>query len=265
MMLDRTDAIDWLKKFGYLAREIKPDNLEFDAALKHMQARYKLKADGFLGPITSRAMGLYRCGVPDIMRIVVEGTTDCKWQKNKIRYHHPANLKLHGHSIEDTANVIETAANYWTQYIPLKIERTAHQSEADVRIGIGRGRQYNFDGVGNTLAWANMPCLDTDETLLMMFDRDEPWTKNPKLAAGVYAMAVAVHEWGHVLGLDHSDNEADAMAAFYNSQIWTPQAGDISRIQSIYGEKKAGATTVSVSGTMKIDGAAVTLDLAVSN
>jgi hypothetical protein len=265
-MLERKDAVSWLQKFGYLAKELVPDNLEFDSALKKMQARYKLKQDGFLGPITSKAMGLFRCAVPDVLRVTLDGSTDCKWQKSSLTYFLSPNFRLHGHTVKESADMIDQAASLWTQHIPLKITRTDLQAKADVRIGVGRGRKDGFDGVGNTLAWAYMPCLEIDAGLNMMFDQDEPWTKNLREAAGVYALAVGVHEWGHILGLDHSDDESNVMASFYNPQIWTPQAGDIGRVTGIYGAKTAGRITVSVSGTMTTNpGGQVLLDLSQLN
>jgi Matrixin len=64
----------------------------------------------------------------------------------------------------------------------------------------------------------------------VVFDSAEPgfWTSTSFLA-------VATHEIGHSLGLDHTTVPNSLMNAFYNPSITTPQADDIAGIRFIYG------------------------------
>ena len=71
-----------------------------------------------------------------------------------------------------------------------------------------------FDGPGGTLAHAYFPQFGGDAH----FDESEYWTINS--FRGTNLLQTAAHEFGHSLGLSHSDVSAALMAPFYKG--WDP-------------------------------------------
>ena len=77
----------------------------------------------------------------------------------------------------------------------------------------------------------------------VMFNRNESWN----VYSGPWRddlndfRRVAVHELGHVLGLDHEDDVPAIMNTYANS-IEEPQADDIAGVAAIYDETPSGAT-----------------------
>ena len=60
----------------------------------------------------------------------------------------------------------------------------------------------------------------------------------PSLKGGVNLAWVAAHEFGHTLGLDHSNVKGSLMFAYYNGQAGSESllaSDDVSRIQAYYG------------------------------
>jgi hypothetical protein len=105
-----------------------------------------------------------------------------------------------------------------------------------------------------------MPCSEDDIQLQQMYDRQEPWSREENI--GIRLVAVAAHEWGHALGLDHSSQPGALMAPYYDGAIIEPQDDDIRRIQALYEPVEAPTkTVVQVTGTMTIAGGAVTAKL----
>lgn len=91
---------------------------------------------------------------------------------------------------------------------------------------------YPFNGPGGVLAHAYYP-----QDGRAHFDEDETFTHNT--SSGTNLLWVAVHEFGHSLGLRHSNVRGAVMYPYYTGYVpdMKLHSDDVAGIQSLYGEE----------------------------
>lgn len=239
MAIDSDDkVIQWLHRFGYLPNAT-PASDELIAAVTRLQKIYQLEPDGWAGPITRRAMSMFRCSHRDT-NIVAVATDNppavgdrCRWKQPTVRYAIAPDFDL-GIDRNACQAIIADGFEMYQSLTGLTFVETNVFADADIQISAGRGKSKGFDGVGNVLALSTLPCGDKYKRLSCVFDQDEPWTAYDN-GPGVVLRAVWAHELGHLVGLSHSADPADVMSPYYTPGYLQPQTNDRWRLSQLYG------------------------------
>ncbi|XP_006897556.1 PREDICTED: matrix metalloproteinase-25 [Elephantulus edwardii] len=249
-------GVDWLTRYGYLPQpdpaQAQLQSLEkLRNAIKVMQRFAGLPETGRMDARTLATMHKPRCSLPDVMgvaglvrrrrRYALSGSV---WKKRTLtwRVHSfPQRSQLN----QDTVRTLmQYALNAWGVESGLKFQELGPQDpEPDILIDFARAYHqdsYPFDGLGGTLAHAFFPgehpiSGDTH------FDDEEAWTYGSRDGEGTDLFAVAVHEFGHALGLGHSSAPDSIMRPFYQGTVGHPSKyrlphDDRDGLQQLYGK-----------------------------
>ncbi|XP_061817746.1 uncharacterized protein [Nerophis lumbriciformis] len=235
---DESLAEGYLKKFFNLTEESGPPSRRginpLSRRLSEMQRFFGLQITGTLDADTLEMMKKPRCGVPDnhFARFSIFGN-NLKWQKNSLTYRIENYTPDMSQSEVDDS--IVKALDVWAKVTPLRFTRL-YSGTADIMISFGRrshGDYYPFDGRDGTLAhaFAPAPGIGGDAH----FDDDETFTFRSN--SGYVLFMVAAHEFGHSLGLSHSDDPGALMYPMYsyrNPDTFLLPQDDVKGIQSLY-------------------------------
>lgn len=241
----QTKAMMYLSQFGYLPPAVRNPSsgmlLSQEAmtdAIKEFQAFAGLNVTGDLDDETQRTMSLPRCGVKDKVgfatdarskRFALQGS---RWRVKDLTYRiskYPRHL-----SKAETDLEVKKAFSVWSDVTPLTFTKKS-SGPVHIEIKFERGEHGDgdpFDGPGGTLAHAFFPVYGGDAH----FDDSEKWTVNTHRGTNLFQ--VAAHEFGHSLGLSHSDMRSALMAPFYRGYQpdFELDEDDIIAIQTLYGK-----------------------------
>ena len=131
---------------------------------------------------------------------------------------------------------IKASFEAWATVTNLSFEQLSSPRGADIYIAASNRKRDEFGEAGGVLAWAFLPDKpEFDGQLWSLFDIAEYWSAGNPTGDEILLRAVATHEIGHLLGLDHSEETDALMYPYYNPSVYTPQDNDdIPRIQDLY-------------------------------
>lgn len=239
-----TQALDYLGKFGYLqGPSSETGNLmnkeDLHKAIRNLQKFGNIPVTGEIDQRTKELLQKPRCGNKDttedsserIRRYVLAPS---KWDKKELSYrilNYTPDLPM-----STVRRALIEAFRVWEGVTDLRfIEKQG--GDADILIQFAKQYHqdgYPFDGKGLVLAHAFFPGVDKGGDT--HFDDDENWTYNSD-EEGVDLFMVAAHEFGHAIGLSHSNQPGALMYPWYQGYIpdFKLPRDDIMGIQALYG------------------------------
>ncbi|XP_067163037.1 matrix metalloproteinase-17 isoform X3 [Apteryx mantelli] len=255
---DISRGVDWLTKFGYLP---PPDPVtgqlqtqeELTKAITAMQRFGGLEATGMLDEATLELMKTPRCSLPDLAasetrkKRYAQAVT--KWNKRNLSWR-VRTFPKESHLGHDTVRALMYyALKVWSDITPLNFHEVAGNN-ADIQIDFSKADHndgYPFDGPGGTVAHAFFPG-DHHTAGDTHFDDDEYWTFRSSDAHGMDLFAVAVHEFGHAIGLTHISAIESIMRPYYQGPVGDPLKYDLPyedkvRIWQLYGVRESVSPT----------------------
>lgn len=206
-------------------------------ALKKYQEFHGLNCSGNLNKETIAEMDTKRCGMPDLGEFSVHGN---KWSSTNLTYGFQNYTADNGLTVAKIHRAFEQAFAMWAAETPLRFRRVSIGSNPDIRIEFASGNHNDgssFDGAGGVLAHAFYPPPNSGALAGdAHFDEAESWTINIPTGAGkIDLVTVAAHEFGHSLGLRHSNVPGALMFPSYSGPKRFLHSDDINGIRQIYG------------------------------
>jgi Matrixin/Putative peptidoglycan binding domain len=247
---------NFLKRFGYLdfapgALEALPEPGHLDEAtlraLVELQMRYDIGTPGVLDAATRDFMVAPRCGMPDLFgRPSINFRTVCAWPRRNLSYQfgRPGASAIttdvpQGVAINAVRRALNTWANAGVGLTFRVITGGDIPIDADIRIEWRPEADPDHSMVGNVVAHADYPpdcwVVTNDYPKPLHFDDSERWVDGA-VEGALDIETVALHELGHLLGLDHSDVAGSVMwpTVSYNRTLRTLQEDDLRGIRALY-------------------------------
>ncbi len=243
---------NFLQRFGYLRpgsfRGNRLDD-ETTEALTHYQDRQGLVRTGAFDKQTRDQMTTHRCGMPDFDSGVAFSTR-CSWPHPNLTY-----------AFEDGTNDVAGASEFeavrnafatWAEAAPLTFTELTTSQNPDIVIDWRPANDPDHSMVGGVLAHADFPpgCGVVTNTLPLPVhfdDQEHQWVIGA-VANGFDVETVALHEIGHILGLQHSDVAGSVMfpSVSSNSTKRTLTADDIAGIDQLYPTNQLASGTYTI-------------------
>jgi hypothetical protein len=240
----------FLQRFGYLpSATFGPGVLDDSTAnaLALYQKRHALPVTGVFDEATRTQMSKHRCGLPDLADGVAF-VTRCAWPTPQLTF-------AFEDGTNDTAGefgAVRAAFATWAAAVPVAFTEVGATQSPDVAIDWRPAADPDHSMIGGVLAHADFPpaCGVVTNTLpkpVHFDDSEHQWSVGA--VAGAFDIeTVALHELGHILGLQHSTVPGSVMFPSVDDNVTnralTPD--DLGGIRALY------PTAVLANGTYTV-------------
>ncbi|MBN3312382.1 MMP17 protein, partial [Atractosteus spatula] len=137
------------------------------------------------------------------------------------------------------------ALRVWAEPTPLEFHEVGVTGEAELQVDFlqgSHGDSFPFDGPGGAVGHAFFPS-DPQRAGTVHLDSQEDWTFRASESQGTDLFTVAVHEFGHALGLSHSSVRRSIMRPYYQGPVGDPLQYQLSpedrrEILRLYGKRE---------------------------
>ncbi|KAL8191075.1 UNVERIFIED_CONTAM: hypothetical protein K2H54_067411 [Gekko kuhli] len=210
----------------------KTKDLSIAERIKEMQRFFHFTVTGKIDDAMKRLMQLPRCGVPDVQ----EQRAGLQiWTKRGLTYR--INNFTPDLPESKVVQIIQRAFKVWSDVTPLTFTRVTRPADIEIWFAYrAHGDNNPFDGRGGILAHAFFPGRGIGGDA--HFDESEKWSEHDR---EINLFLVAAHEFGHSLGLEHSNVRGALMFPTYsyvNPATFRLPADDRQRIQRLYGSRR---------------------------
>lgn len=193
------------------------ENEEFESKLEKEPNKRILIDDG---PLTDGVVTRY-------------ALNSSKWNKKNLTYCFE-NTSIHL-TRNEAYNAVRAAFAEWEKLSDLTFTEINSLSSADLKIAWktgSHGDSSSFDGNGGVLAHAYYPYPAGGRYAGQLhFDDDEPWSID---GTGIDLQSVALHEIGHLLGIEHTTDSNAIMAPYYTGINRYLAQDDLNAVWSLY-------------------------------
>lgn len=243
---------EFLQRFGYLKagsyRSSQLDDQTAEALTKY-QKQHGINPTGVFDDQTRDQMASHRCGMPD-PDSPLAFSTRCAWPNPNLTF-----------AFEDGTNDVNGTGEFqavrnafatWTAAVPLTFTEVGRTQGPDIAIDWRPANDPDHSMVGGVLAHADFPpaCGIITNTLPkpVHFDDSEHQWVIGAVASGFDIETVALHEIGHILGLQHSNVAGSVMFATVSSNFTKRvlTADDLAGIRELYTPTLLAAGTYTI-------------------
>ncbi len=235
------DAVQtFLTRFGYLQagafKSGELDTFTCDALRKYQECN-GLQTTGEFDSPTRDQIATHRCALPDAANGVAF-VTRCAWERRWLTY--AFNNGTNDVTGQEEFQAVRDAFRTWAAIVPITFTEVAVNANPDILIDWRNANDPDLSMVGGTLAHADFPqgcgVVTNSFPKPIHFDDSEHAWSIGAISGAFDVQTVALHEIGHILGLQHSTVTGAVMFASVssNSTLRVLQPDDIAGIRGLY-------------------------------